>query len=59
MVNLFQLNHAYCELEKRITEHDTALASGFDRPELLVQVCSLILKSSVEFVAFHSFSPDI
>lgn len=32
-----QLNHAYCELEKRISEHDEAMTSGFERPELVVQ----------------------
>ncbi|CAC5367262.1 Putative IQ motif and ankyrin repeat domain-containing protein LOC642574 homolog [Mytilus coruscus] len=32
-----QLNHAYCELEKRISEHDNAVAEGFNRPEILVQ----------------------
>ncbi|XP_048763546.2 IQ motif and ankyrin repeat domain-containing protein 1-like isoform X2 [Ostrea edulis] len=31
------LSHAYCELNKRITEHDTAVGSGFDRPELTLQ----------------------
>lgn len=34
---VFQLNHAYCELEKRISEHDNAVAEGFNRPEILVQ----------------------
>ncbi|XP_046549030.1 IQ motif and ankyrin repeat domain-containing protein 1-like [Haliotis rubra] len=29
-----QLNQAYCELEKRITEHDTAAASGFERTDI-------------------------
>ncbi|XP_071117231.1 IQ motif and ankyrin repeat domain-containing protein 1-like isoform X2 [Haliotis cracherodii] len=29
-----QLNRAYCELEKRITEHDTAAASGFERTDI-------------------------
>ncbi|XP_062593773.1 IQ motif and ankyrin repeat domain-containing protein 1-like [Saccostrea cucullata] len=32
-----QLSHAYCELNKRINEHDTAITSGFDRPELTLQ----------------------
>lgn len=32
-----QMSHAYCELNKRITEHDTAVVSGFDRPELTLQ----------------------
>nr|XP_022312740.1 putative IQ motif and ankyrin repeat domain-containing protein [Crassostrea virginica] len=32
-----QLSHAYCELEKRISEHDNAIVSGFDRPELTLQ----------------------
>ncbi|XP_061168041.1 IQ motif and ankyrin repeat domain-containing protein 1-like [Saccostrea echinata] len=32
-----QLSHAYCELNKRINEHDTAIVSGFDRPELTLQ----------------------
>ncbi|XP_012942165.1 IQ motif and ankyrin repeat domain-containing protein 1 isoform X2 [Aplysia californica] len=32
-----QLNHAYCELNKRITEHDTCVGQGFDRPELTLQ----------------------
>ncbi|RUS72886.1 hypothetical protein EGW08_019346 [Elysia chlorotica] len=32
-----QLDHAYCELNKRINEHDTCVAQGFDRPELTLQ----------------------
>ena len=33
-----QLDHAYCELNKRILEHDLAVAEGFDRPEITIQV---------------------
>ncbi|XP_064623057.1 IQ motif and ankyrin repeat domain-containing protein 1-like [Lineus longissimus] len=32
-----QLNTAYCELNKRIYEHDNAAAEGFDKPELTLQ----------------------
>ncbi|XP_021375352.1 putative IQ motif and ankyrin repeat domain-containing protein [Mizuhopecten yessoensis] len=32
-----QLNKAYAELEKRISEHDEAVSSGFDRPEITLQ----------------------
>lgn len=32
-----QLNKAYCELEKRISEHDEAVSSGYDRPEVTLQ----------------------
>ena len=35
----FQLNRAYAELEKRINEHDTATASGFERTDITLQVC--------------------
>lgn len=31
------LNKAYCECNKRITEHDEAVGSGFERPELTLQ----------------------
>jgi hypothetical protein len=33
-----QLNRAYCELEKRIYEHDTAKDSGFERTDITLQV---------------------
>ncbi|CAL1548532.1 unnamed protein product, partial [Lymnaea stagnalis] len=32
-----QLEYAYCELNKRIHEHDTCMAQGFAKPELTVQ----------------------
>ena len=31
------------ELNKRIYEHDTAMESGFDRPEILIEVPSSLL----------------
>lgn len=34
-----QLNKAYQELERRITEHDNAVASGFERTDITLQVC--------------------
>lgn len=30
--------YAYNELQKRINEHDTAVGTGFDKPELTLQV---------------------
>ncbi|KAL8597862.1 hypothetical protein ACOMHN_061395 [Nucella lapillus] len=32
-----RLNRAYCELEKRIHEHDTAMAEGFERTDITLQ----------------------
>lgn len=32
------LNSIYCELNKRIDEHDSAPALGFDKPEITLQV---------------------
>lgn len=32
------LNSLYCELNKRIEEHDTAPAMGFQKPEITLQV---------------------
>lgn len=34
------LNALYCELNKRIDEHDSAPALGFDKPEITLQVSS-------------------
>lgn len=36
---VMQLNKAYQELERRITEHDNAVASGFERTDITLQVC--------------------
>lgn len=35
---MLQYKYAYNELEKRISEHDTALGDGFDKPQLTIQV---------------------
>lgn len=32
-----RFQHAYCELQKRILEHDSAPALGFDKPEITLQ----------------------
>lgn len=44
-----QLDRAYCELEKRITEHDEAALSGFDRPELTLAVRILLYNEKINF----------
>lgn len=36
------LNAIYCELHKRINEHDTAPAMGFQKPEVTLQVCTAL-----------------
>lgn len=53
-MHLKKLNFAYCELNKRIYEHDTAPAMGFEKPEITIQAikdqeCEVeILKINVE-----------
>lgn len=32
-----QLKAAYCDYERRITDHDTAVATGFDKPEITIK----------------------
>ena len=48
-ISSFQLTALYNELNKRIHEHDTAIVSGFDKPELTLQA-----SFSVKNAAVHS-----
>lgn len=48
------LNSLYCELNKRIDEHDTAPALGFQKPEITLQVCFKSLYIS-KFGCFAQF----
>ena len=42
LLHTLQLDHAYCEMNKRISEHDQAVVDGFDRPEITLQVFILL-----------------
>lgn len=50
----FQYQHAYCELQKRIYEHDAGPSMGFDRPEVTLQVRTFRHSFDTFLVLYHN-----
>ena len=49
---LFQVKKLTVELNKRIDEHDSAAAMGFEKPEITIQVGYIQLIIIVKYEAF-------